>query len=74
VGERDFTRNECVRALYKLGFLLANRRGKHDKYVLDGRFIMVPRHAVLHCQREIVAELRRMGGDDLAERFIELVA
>jgi predicted RNA binding protein YcfA (HicA-like mRNA interferase family) len=80
VGEWNFTTQQCIRALTQLGFLLGNRRGKHDKYFppktiadkLAGtqpRFIMVPRHRDLHCQHEIVSEIRKMGGTDLVERF-----
>ena len=30
---------------------------------------MVPRHTELHCQPEIIRELRTMGGDELVEAF-----
>ena len=39
----------------------------------SGRFVMVPRHAELHCQREIISELRDIGGDEMVERFKEII-
>lgn len=85
MGEANFNRKQCIRALAKLGFFLGNkRRGNHDKYCppseisvrLSGiapRFIMVPRHNELHCQNEILAELFAMGGEDLIKKFKELL-
>lgn len=32
---------------------------------------MIPRHRELHCQSEIISELRKMGGEDLVNRFKE---
>jgi hypothetical protein len=85
MGEANFNRKQCIRALTKLGFFLGNkRRGKHDKYFpppeiavrLSGiapRFVMVPRHNTLHCQNEIIGELAVMGGEELTKKFKELV-
>ena len=82
MGGYNFSRKQCIRALIKLGFILKNKRsGKHDKYeppfailskLGDGqpKFIMVPRHNELHCQNEIVAELRNMGREDLLKKFM----
>jgi hypothetical protein len=65
----------------RLGFFLSNKRnGRHDKFeppkviadTLVGRqprFIMIPRHRELHCQSEIISELRAMGGDELVASF-----
>ncbi len=83
MGGKDFSRAKCIRALKKLGFYLGNKRkGKHDKFYppqviaaqLVGqqpRFIMVPRHAQLHCQNEILSELQKMGGSRLVDDFME---
>ena len=85
MGEWDFNTRECVRALAKLGFYLGNKRnGKHDKYYppdkiaekLEGkqsRFIMIPRHSELHCQKLIISELKAMGGEDLVAAFKKLI-
>ncbi len=32
---------------------------------------MIPRHNELHCQQDILDELKAMGGEDLKNRFIE---
>lgn len=75
MGENNFNRRQCVRALIKLGFILDNKRsGKHDKYKapfanVDPPFIMVPRHNEIHCQDEIIKELGKMGGSELVEKF-----
>ncbi len=85
MGELNFTTRQCIQALKKLGFLLGNKRfGKHDKFYpppaiaeqltgMQPRFIMIPRHSDLHCQSEIVSELRVMGGDVLVEKFKALL-
>lgn len=85
MGEMNFNRRQCIRALKKLGFFLCNKRfGRHDKFCppqemsqqLSGaqpRFIMVPRHNELHCQSEIISELKVMGGGILVEKFNELL-
>ncbi|MBI2551185.1 hypothetical protein HYV73_02455 [Candidatus Uhrbacteria bacterium] len=77
MGEWNFNTRQCIRALKRLGFFLCNKRhGRHDKLCppqtilnrLTG-LIMIPRHSKLHCQSEIVAELRKMGSELLVERF-----
>lgn len=81
MGIKDFSSSECVRALVQLGFVLKKvRRGPHLKYeppkdILEKipsdspHFIMVPKHRVIHCQEEIVKELKSMGGEELAKQF-----
>lgn len=75
MGELNFNQHQCVKALKKLGFYLANKReGKHDKFRspipnCNPPFIMIPRHKELHCQKEIIAEIKKMGGDDLVTKF-----
>ena len=32
-------------------------------------FIMIPRHKELHCQEEIVKEIKRIGGEELVDNF-----
>jgi len=85
VGTNDFTRKDCIRALRRLDFWCnRGRRGRHDKfippqYILESlassapRFIMVPRHSQIHCQREIIQELRAMGGEELVRAFTDLL-
>jgi predicted RNA binding protein YcfA (HicA-like mRNA interferase family) len=76
MGKYDFNRDECIFALKKLGFVCVNKRmGNHDKYKRpsDSLFIMVPRHRVLYYQKAILNELKRIGGDELENRFLELV-
>ncbi len=85
MGETNFNRRQCLRALSKLGFYLTNkRRGSHDKYRVPNEllaeikppqppFIMVPRHNELECQTEILEELYKMGGAPLVERFKKLL-
>ncbi len=76
MGKYDFNRNECISALKKLGFVREDRRmGRHDKYKRpsDPLFIMVPRHRILYCQKAILNELKRIGGNELENRFLELV-
>ena len=77
MGEYDFNYKQCVRALNKLGFSLATKRnGNHDKFNSPFQnsnppFIMVPRHRQLHCQRAILKELKQMGGEELAQKFLK---
>lgn len=76
MGEANFNRRQCVRALARLGFTLTNRRfGVHDKYkapfMANPQFIMVPRHKDIHCQQAILRELKKMGGEDLEKRFLD---
>jgi hypothetical protein len=79
MGEYDFNRRECVRALLTLGFReSSSRRGNHDKFFApfpnaNPPFIMVPRHRTLHCQKAILKELKRMGGDNFVSRFLKLI-
>lgn len=79
----SFKRNKCISALIKLGFYKKKtRRGKHDKYVPPKKyfsekiknqppFIMIPRSRKLHCQVEIVKELKNLGGQKLVDKFEE---
>ena len=53
MGGTNFSRRQCICALLKIGFELANkRRGIHDKFktIFSEKefFIMVPRHNELH--------------------------
>jgi len=80
MGELNFNRRQCIKALCKLGFKLDNdRRGIHDKYkfpshykIPDGYrpFIMIPRHNELRVQRQIVKELLVIGGEELVNNFM----
>ncbi|MFH1145450.1 MAG: hypothetical protein V1707_00595 [bacterium] len=83
MGETNFNRRQCLRALRRLGFTITHaRHGRHDKYYpsleisrgLSGqqsKFIMIPRHNELRCQSEILQELRQMGGDRLVANFTQ---
>lgn len=76
MGKYDFNRDECISVLKKLGFVCENKRmGRHDKYKrpADTLFIMIPRHRVLYCQKAILNELKRIGGNELESKFLELV-
>ncbi len=83
MGELNFNKRQCVRALQKLGFCLNNdRHGTHDKYVFPGNytipagfrpFIMIPRHNELKLQHKIIKEIRLVGGDGLVEKFMNLL-
>ena len=83
MGELNFNKRQCVRALKKLGFCLNNdRRGTHDKYTFPNGytipegfrpFIMIPRHNELKLQYKIVKEIKSIGGDDLVEKFMNLL-
>ncbi len=83
MGELNFNKRQCINALLKLGFRLDNdRRGIHDKYKFPNccqipkgfrPFIMIPRHDELKLQRQIVKELKRIGGDELVENFKRLL-
>lgn len=85
MGRKDFNRNQCIKALKKIGFVKKNvRRGKHDKFVppenllkikTEGQpsFIMIPRGKNLHCQLEILKEIWAFGGDELVDQFLELI-
>lgn len=75
MGENNFNGRQCARALIRLGFILdTKRRGKHDKYKAplanaNPPFIMIPRHKDIHCQEEIIKEIRKIGGEELVEKF-----
>lgn len=81
MGEWNFNRSECIRALVKLGFTANHkRRGQHDKYDIPKiyrdnlpvnvpPFIMIPRHRELKLQHKIIKELELIGGKQLVERF-----
>lgn len=83
MGATNFNRTQCIKSLRRLGFILCNKRhGVHDKYcpppeIADQltssqpHFIMIPRHTSLHCQSQIMAELKAMGGEDLVQKFRE---
>jgi len=79
MGEYNFNRRQCVRALWNIGFVLCNkrRRSGHDKFcspenikIEKGHrsFITVPR-GELKCQNAIITELRKMGGDEMVKKF-----
>lgn len=81
MGEWNFNRKQCVRALVRLGFIINNKRyGQHDKYDVPNSFrnklppnvppfIMVPRHNELRIQKKIVKEIELIGGVELVEKF-----
>ena len=80
MGRNDFNRKQCIRSLLKLSFVESNkRRGNHDKFTAPDNiiknkrpnFIMVPRSRKLHCQLEILKEIRAFGGDSLVEEFLD---
>ncbi len=81
MGEWNFDRKQCIRALLRLGFVANNKRhGQHDKFdvPIDFRdklssgvppFIMIPRHKELRLQNKIVKEIEIIGGVELVEKF-----
>ena len=77
MGDWNFSKKQCVCVLKKLGFIeVTSRKGRHDKFLSPLKdshppFIMIPRHNELHCQREIVKELKKMGGGELLGKFRE---
>lgn len=83
MGGWNFNKNQCVRALLRIGFTLNNRRhGQHDKYDVPSAFrgqlpfnvppfIMIPRHNELRLQNKIVKEIEKIGGQELVEKFKE---
>ena len=83
MGELNFNKCQCIRALQKLGFCLDNDRcGTHDKYAFPNGytipegfrpFIMIPRHNELKLQYKIIKELKSIGGNELIEKFISLL-
>ncbi|KKS69413.1 MAG: hypothetical protein UV40_C0024G0015 [Parcubacteria group bacterium GW2011_GWA1_42_7] len=75
MGKNDFKRNDCVRALRKIGFYLSPKScRRHDKYIhkQTGKFIMIPRHNQFHCQNAILKELRNID-ENLLNQFLELI-
>ena len=83
MGEYNFNRRQCVSALKKLGFFLQNdRAGIHDKFGFPSNyqipvghrpFIMIPRHNELKVQHNIIKELKAVGGQELVEKFMQLL-
>ena len=83
MGDCNFNKRQCIRALKGLGFYLSNdRRGDHDKYNFPSGytipagyrpFIMIPRHSELRLQHKIINELKVVGGDELVEKFMRLL-
>lgn len=83
MGELNFNKRQCVKALKKLGFCLNNdRRRIHDKYAFPSDymipagsrpFIMIPRHNELKLQHKIIKELKSVGGDELVNKFMGLL-
>jgi hypothetical protein len=83
MGLDNFNRKQCIRALKKLGFYLDNgRSGMHDKFCFPENcsvssgcrpFIMIPRHNELRLQRQIIQELKNIGGDQLVDAFRRLL-
>lgn len=79
MGRKDFNRNQCIKALKKIGFQSKNnRRGNHDKFVCplsnnpdQPSFIVVPRSRQIHCQFAILKELKNIGGDELVNKFLD---
>jgi predicted RNA binding protein YcfA (HicA-like mRNA interferase family) len=76
MGDSNFNRRQCIRALIRLGFVLANKRhGQHDKFLApsphNSLFIMVPRHKNLNCQHAILRELKKIGGEEMEKKFLE---
>jgi hypothetical protein len=81
MGEWNFNRLQCIRALMRLGFTRNNKRhGQHDKYDIPimyrntlppnvPPFIMIPRHNELKLQKKIVKEIELIGGTELVEKF-----
>lgn len=77
----DFTQKQCIRALLKIGFTDASKRGgKHFKYRppeklcrAEGNirpFITVPKHKFF-CQDAIVNEVGKICGDEMKQAFLK---
>lgn len=83
MGKLDFNRDQCIKALMKIGFRNGNnRRGNHDKFLMpeylernrnpsQPPFIVVPRSRQSHCQFAIIKELKNLGGEELADKFLK---
>ena len=76
----NFNRKQYIKALMKLEFKPSGtRNGKHDKFIIPEKynhkippFIMIPRHKEIHCQREILNELKKIN-IDLYNEFLDIV-
>jgi len=78
----NFSQQQCIKALLKIGFTDASkRRGKHHKYKppeinrknFAGKvrpFITVPKHD-FYCQDAIVREIVKLCGEEMKQRFLE---
>jgi hypothetical protein len=77
----DFTQKQCIRALLRIGFTDASKRGgKHFKYRPPEKFsnsegnirpfITVPKHNFF-CQDAIVNEIGKICGEDMKQEFIK---
>ena len=77
----NFSKEECFRALFKIGFIKESqpaRRSPYDKYLVPPEykqemrrpFIMIPHGRKLRCQRAILKELKEFGGEELVTKFI----
>ncbi|MBU4481888.1 hypothetical protein KKC16_00320 [Patescibacteria group bacterium] len=82
MGNANFSKKECIRALLKIGFFKEPhqaRRSPHDKYLvsleykqeIQRSFIMIPHGRKLKCQRAILKELKKIGGGELVAKFLE---
>jgi len=81
---KTFNKKECIAALLEVGFYLdqnKKRRSLHDKYIapqeykrVNSRvFIMIPHGSKLYCQNAIISQLKMIGGQELLDKFFELV-
>ncbi|MFH1890337.1 MAG: hypothetical protein ABIJ91_02090 [Candidatus Kuenenbacteria bacterium] len=70
MGNANFSKKECIRALLKIGFIKEPhqaRRSPHDKYLVPMTykqemrrlFIMIPHGRKLKCQGAILKELKK---------------
>ena len=78
----NFSQQQCVRSLKRIGFVNESKRSKHLKFhppdeikdkILSNKpqFIMIPHHRELKIQKLIIKELHAMGGKNLVKLFIE---
>ena len=77
----NFDKRQCLRALLAIGFTFyqGHRNSPHDKYVVPDQykrvncstFIMIPHGRNLFCQNAILQELKKLGGEELVQKFIE---
>jgi hypothetical protein len=80
----NFTQQQCIRALLKIGFTDASkRRAKHFKYKPPSSctknfdenvrpFITVPKHD-FYCQDAIVREVATLCGEEMKQKFLESI-